>query len=207
MGPHPPPPPSDLPPWLRGASRRPRAGRARRGAAAVGLAIVLFGAGAFTGISLWGRRAPAPAPALAAVCPATPACPPGPPTVGHASLLPARLTGGSRKPKPAPASLQSLPDRPALEDGERTQALRAFAEKRGPELRECLDDDEDRGPPLKVGAALEIGANGTVDFVQIIGADGVSKDVRRCYAGHLRRWRFPETLLRGDEKLLVNFVL
>ena len=168
---------------------------------------MVFGAGALTGFSLSGRRVPPAAPALAAACPSTPACPPAPPTVSHAGLLPARLTGGSRKPKPAPASLKPLPDRPALEDGERTQALRAFAEKRGPELRECLDDDEDRGPPLKVGAALEIGANGTVDFVQIIGADGVSKDVRRCYAGHLRRWRFPETLLRGDEKLLVNFVL
>ena len=46
-----------------------------------------------------------------------------------------------------------------------------------------------------------------MDFVQILGADGSPKDVKRCYANRLKHWRFPEELLRGDEKLLVNFVL
>ena len=41
----------------------------------------------------------------------------------------------------------------------------------------------------------------------ILGADGSPKDVRQCYAKHLKRWKFPEELLRGEEKLLVNFVL
>ena len=46
-----------------------------------------------------------------------------------------------------------------------------------------------------------------MELVQILGAEGSTKDVRRCYSKRLKRWRFPETLLRGEEKLLVNFVL
>ncbi len=99
-----------------------------------------------------------------------------------------------------------LPDRKPMDDTERTQALRAFASKRAPELRDCLDDP-DQGPPIQLGAAFEIKANGAVDLVQILGADSAPRDVRRCYASRLKKWRFPEDLLRGEEKLLVNFVL
>jgi len=55
--------------------------------------------------------------------------------------------------------------------------------------------------------AFEIGSDGAVDFVQILGAEGSPKDVKRCYTNHLKHWKFPEELLRGEEKLLVNFVL
>jgi hypothetical protein len=56
-------------------------------------------------------------------------------------------------------------------------------------------------------AAFEINANGAVELVQILGADAASTEVRRCYSSHLKKWRFPQALLRGEEKLLVNFVL
>jgi hypothetical protein len=102
--------------------------------------------------------------------------------------------------------LTPLPERKPLDDGQRTQALRAFAEGKAPELRECVAEP-DRGPPRKLGAAFEIDVKGTVDSVQILGADSSPKAVRRCYADRLKHWRFPEELLRGDEKLLVTFVL
>ena len=70
-------------------------------------------------------------------------------------------------------------------------ALRAFAEKKAPELRDCLAEP-DRGPPMKLGAAFEIGADGAVDFVQILGADGSPKDVRRCYATASNAGGFPK---------------
>ena len=117
-----------------------------------------------------------------------------------------RTASTTKRVKPTPAALSPLPDRSPLDEGARTQALRAFAEKKAPELRDCVAEP-DRGPPLKLGAAFEIGSDGAVDFVQILGADGSPKDVKRCYANHLKRWRFPEELLRGEEKLLVNFVL
>jgi hypothetical protein len=108
--------------------------------------------------------------------------------------------------KAAPAALLPLPGGKPMEEGERTKALRAFAAERAPELRQCLDDP-DRGPTQELGAAFEIGANGRVDLVQILGADAASNEVRHCYASHLKKWRFPTELLRGEEKLLVNFVL
>jgi hypothetical protein len=118
----------------------------------------------------------------------------------------ARLAPASKRTKPAAKALSPLPTPPELDDNARTQALRAFAEKKAPELRDCIAEP-DRGPSLKLGAAFEIGSDGAVDFVQILGADGSPKDVRRCYANRLKRWHFPEELLRGEEKLLVNFVL
>ena len=102
--------------------------------------------------------------------------------------------------------MSPLPRTSPLDEGARTQALKAFADKKGPELRECVPEP-DRGPTLKLGAAFEIASDGAVDFVQILGADGAPKDVKRCYVEPLKRWRFPEELLRGEEKLLVNFVL
>ena len=96
----------------------------------------------------------------------------------------------SKRSKPAPAALSPLPDRPPLDEGARKQALLAFAEKKAPELRDCVAEP-DRGPTLKLGAAFEIGSDGAVDFVQILGADGSPKDVKKCYANRLKRWRFP----------------
>ena len=146
---------------------------------------------------------------MAAQPPAPPACPPvtacASPTPEARAPRP-HVAPAERRSKAARAPLQALPERKPLDEGARTQALRAFAVERAPELRDCLSDP-DRGPPVKLGAAFEIGANGAVDFVQILGADGSPKEVRRCYSARLKRWRFPEDLLRGEEKLLVNFVL
>jgi hypothetical protein len=206
--------PSDLPPWLRGGGARgngaraagARGGGSRRSLGAAALAVLVFGAGAGAGFWFAGRRAPVAVATPAPVCPQAPACAPEHPASAHAAAPSRPAPAAHHASKLVPAALKPLPERKPLDDGERTQALRAFAEKKGPELRDCLDEP-DHGPPLKLGAALEIGANGSVDFVQIIGADGSTKEVRRCYATHLKRWRFPEELLRGEEKLLVNFVL
>lgn len=195
--------PSPVPPWLRrsGGSRRGR--WSRIGGRAV-LAVVLFGAGVATGIYV--RRPPPPAAPVAAaapVCPPAAACPDGDATRSAHRRVPAAPT---RRAKTPAAALRPLPERAPLDEGERRQALRAFAEQKATELRECLDEP-DRGPPRNLGAAFEIDPKGTVDSVQILGADSSPKAVRRCYADRLKQWRFPEELLRGDEKLLVNFVL
>jgi len=201
-----PAPSSDLPPWLRRAGATPR-GTKRRAAAAITFGLVVFAAGAGAGF-LYGRRGIAGAPPAppAPVCPPAVACAPPPSGTG---VVHARATvASSKRTKTAAATktLSPLPDKPQLDDGARTQALRAFAEKKAPELRDCVAEP-DRGPPLKLGAAFEIGSDGAVDFVQLLGADASPKDVKRCYANRLKRWRFPEELLRGEEKLLVNFVL
>ncbi|HEY7373638.1 MAG TPA: hypothetical protein VIF57_15865 [Polyangia bacterium] len=196
-------PSSDLPPWLRRAGAAPRATK-RNAAATAAFALVLFGAGAGAGI-LFARRnvAAAPPPPPAPVCPPAVACPPPAPT----AIAHAHVTAAGKRAKPAaPKALTPLPEQAPMDEGARTQALRAFAEKKAPELRDCIAEP-DRGPPFKLGAAFEIGSDGAVDFVQILGADASPKDVKRCYANRLKRWRFPEDLLRGEEKLLVNFVL
>jgi hypothetical protein len=170
----------------------------------VTFALLVFAAGGLTGYLVAGRKPQAAAPPPPApACPAPVACTPAPAPLParHHAAVPAVKRG-----KPVATSLAPLPDSKPIDDGARTQALRAFAEKRGPELRDCLAEP-DRGPPLKLGAAFEIGSDGAVDFVQILGADGSPKEVRRCYSNRLKRWRFPEELLRGEEKLLVNFVL
>jgi hypothetical protein len=198
------PPPSDLPAWLRRASDRAAGAppRRRRAAAAAGFALVLFGAGGVTGFLVAGRHVAAQPPAPPA-CPPVIACAEPSPEARAPRLHPA---AAERRSKPTRAPLQALPERKPLDEGARTQALRAFAVEKAPELRDCIPDP-DRGPPLKLGAAFEIAPNGAVDFVQILGADGSPREVRRCYSSRLKRWRFPEELLRGEEKLLVNFVL
>jgi hypothetical protein len=199
---------SDLPPWLRASGARGAPARRRRGAGvARALAVIaLLGAGFGGGLLVAGRRAPPPAPAVAAApsCPAQPSCAdPQAGGGGHKAPAPARAAA---RAKPVAAALRPLPGRKPLADGERTQALRAFAESRAPELRECLAEP-DRGPLRKLGAAFEIDVKGTVESVQLLGADNSPRAVRRCYADRLKRWKFPEELLRGDEKLLVTFVL
>jgi hypothetical protein len=201
-----PPPRSDLPPWLRrngGGSTRGRS-EARRSAALVPFALVLFAAGVGVGFIVARRHSPPVAAAPAPVCPpAAPvtACADAPHALGP------HLAAAAHKPHHAAAKpLVPLPEAKPMDDDQRTQALRTFAEQKAPELRDCLAEPE-RGPPLKLGAAFEIGANGAVDFVQILGADSAPKDVRHCYSVRLKRWRFPQAFLRGEEKLLVNFVL
>lgn len=208
------PPSSDLPAWLRqsGVPGRRRGdqrgtGEGKGKGMTAALALLLFAAGGGAGYLLALRRTAAPAPIPPPACPPVVACitPPGASTGGGGA------TGAARPARHAKAvhaatALVPLPEGKPLEEGERTKALRAFAEKRGPELRDCLDDP-DRGPPVELGAAFEIGANGAVELVQILGADTATPDVRRCYSGHLKKWRFPAELLRGEEKLLVKFVL
>jgi hypothetical protein len=199
----------DLPPWLRPAAPRRRAGDRARGARLAALALALLAAGGGAGYLIGVRRAPRHVPAPVSVCPPPLAC--AEPTVPP----PHAVTGHPPRPAaprhakaahPAVAALVPLPDRQPMDETHRTQALRAFASKRAPELRDCLDDP-DQGPPVQLGAAFEINANGAVDLVQILGADSAPREVRRCYASRLKKWRFPEELLRGEEKLLVNFVL
>jgi len=170
---------------------------------------VLLAAGGGAGYLVGVRRAPHPAPAAPPVCPPAVAC--AEPSAGppHAAASRPAPAVASRRAKPArapAAGLVPLPDRKPMDETQRTQALRAFATTRAPELRDCRDDP-DQGPPVQLGAAFEIKANGAVDLVQILGADSAPRDVRRCYASRLKKWRFPEELLRGEEKLLVNFVL
>jgi hypothetical protein len=175
------------------------------------LALLLFAAGVGAGYAVALRRTsrqpaagtpPACASAVACVAPPTP-------SPRAEAAVPAIAGHAARRSKPSratPTALEPLPERKPLADDERTRALRAFATKKAPELRDCIDEP-DRGPALELGAAFEIGANGVVELVQILGADGAPKEVRRCYSSHLKKWRFPAELLRGEEKLLVNFVL
>ena len=203
-------PSADLPAWLRhsgGGAPSRRGGGRPRGPALAALAILLLAAGGGAGYLLALRRAVPPVTMPTAVCPPTVACV-APPAAsgGGGSIGASRVARHGKVGRSAPAALTPLPAGKPLEEGERTKALRAFAAERAPELRECLDDP-DRGPPLELGAAFELGANGAVELVQILGADGAPREVRHCYSSHLKKWRFPTELLRGEEKLLVNFVL
>jgi hypothetical protein len=191
-----------------GGDRRRQSGGGRsRGTALVALAILLLGTGGGAGYLLALRRSVRPPAAPPPICPAAVACIAPPAAAGGGGSTGAARVARHGKPgRAAAAALMPLPAGKPLEEGERTKALRAFAAERAPELRECLDDP-DRGPPLELGAAFEIGANGAVELVQILGADGAAREVRHCYSSHLKKWRFPTELLRGEEKLLVNFVL
>ncbi len=198
--------PRDLPPWLTPSATRGRRAEPRHAGGWTAVALVLLAVGGGVGYLVGVRRAPHPAPVPPPVCPPVVACaePPAPPHLADRPTAPVPRHG--KPAHPAPAALVPLPDRKPMDETQRTLALRAFAAKRAPELRDCLDDGV-QGPPVQLGAAFEIGANGAVDIVQILGADAAPRDVRRCYASHLKKWRFPEDLLRGEEKLLVNFVL
>ena len=201
--------PDDLPPWLRqSATRRAAGGDARRPWGLLAAGLLLLAAGGGGGYLIGLRRAPPPAAPPPPVCPPAVACAEAPPHApGRAGAAPvAARAARHAKPERADAPLVPLPERKPMDEGQRTQALRAFAAKRAPELRDCLEDPGS-GPPVQLGAAIEINSNGAVDLVQILGAETARKEVRRCYATHLKKWRFPEDLLRGEEKLLVNFVL
>ena len=201
---------AELPSWLRhsgGGAPRRRGGGRWRGPALAAAGILLLAVGGGAGYLLAQRRAVPPATTAPAVCPPALACiAPPPASGGGGSVGASRVARHAKAGRAAPATLMPLPAGKPMEEGERTKALRAFAAERAPELRDCLGDP-DRGPPLELGAAFEIGANGVVELVQILGADGAPREVRHCYSTHLKKWRFPTELLRGEEKLLVNFVL
>jgi hypothetical protein len=211
------PPSTELPVWLRhaGAPRRHGGGGRQQGPGRgkgmiAALAVLLFAAGGGSGYLLASRPMPQVtaagvppvcAPALDCVAPAARF------GAGGGTASPPSHVARRAKPANVPATpLLPLPERKPLDEGERTRALRAFATDRAPELRDCLDEP-DQGPARQLGAAFEINANGAVELVQILGADAASTEVRRCYSSHLKKWRFPQALLRGEEKLLVNFVL
>ena len=200
------PPANDLPTWLRqsGVPGRRRDDQRQPGLLAAA-AVLLLAAGGAAGFWLALRRIVPPAPPAPAVCPPAVACITPPASSGGGGATGASRARHLKKP-PAAAALVPLPEGKPLEEGERKKALREFAANRGPELRDCLDDP-DRGPRQELGAAFEIDANGSVEVVQILGADAAPKEVRHCYSAHLKKWRFPKDLLRGEEKLLVNFVL
>src|SRR4051794_16762130 len=199
------PPSADLPSWLRhsggGAPTGRRGDGRRRGPALAALAVLLFAGGGAAGYFVALRRAVPPVPSPQPLCPPAVACvaPPAAAVGGGGSSGAGHVARHVKPGRAMPAALLPLPAGKPMEEGERTKALRAFAAQRAPELRECLDDP-DRGPPLELGAAFEIGANGAVELVQILGADGAARDVRHCYSSHLKKWRFPTELLRGEEK-------
>ena len=198
-------PSSDLPPWLRHSGAAPR-GSNNRAAVTAAFAVLLFAAGAGSGF-LYARRgepvAPPPPPP-APVCPPAVVCAPPPTGTGTSAHL--KLAAASKHTKTPPKKLTPLPDKPQMDEGELTKALHEFAQNKSSELRDCIPEP-DRGPTLKLGAAFELTADGAVDMVQILGADTAPKDVKSCYVKRLKRWRFPEELLRGEEKVIVNFVL
>jgi len=136
-------------------------------------------------------------------CPAATPCasePAGAPGATHA--------GRPRGKGPAkPLDLHALPAEGPASDENRREALRAFAQQKAGDLRSCLTEPG-RGPLRRVGAALEIDSHGTVAAVQILGGDtAATRALDSCYSAHLRTWRFPQALLQGDQRLLVNFVL
>jgi hypothetical protein len=199
------PPSNDLPAWLRASGGRRRDDQRHPGLMAA-LALLLFAAGGGAGYELALRRIVPPAPAAPPVCPPAVACITPPASTGGGGATGASRARHAKTVHPAATALVPLPEGKPLEEGERKKALFDFAANRAPELRDCLDDP-DHGPRQELGAAFEIDPNGSVEVVQILGADGASREVRRCYSAHLKKWRFPKDLLRGEEKLLVNFVL
>jgi hypothetical protein len=101
--------------------------------------------------------------------------------------------------------MSPLPPDAVPEELKRREDLRAFAAAHADDLKACASTPN-RGPLRRVGAALVIDATGNVAAVQILGANSESA-ATACYAERLRRWKFPSALLRGQERLLVNFVL
>ena len=199
-----------LPPWLRGGNGRPARSRGGRSLAWLrGPALILLGGALGWMLHAWRQpSAPVAPPVAPAVAQAPVTCPAPLPCVAAAATSPIRPAPHAR-PKVAatrPATLNALPadDAPTAEN--RREALRAFAQQKAGDLRACLGDPG-RGPLRRVGAALEIDGHGMVAAVQILGGDGGSRALESCYSAHLRTWRFPQALLQGDERLLVNFVL
>jgi len=197
-------PNAPLPPWLRNG----RSGPARSGgfspAVLRGPALLIAGGVIGWFLHVWQTPAPAPVPPPAVA--AAPQCPdPVPCGAGTPASAPAHATKPTKK-VPHPLALHPLPsEHPATEE-DRREALRKFAQAKSSDLRDCLGDPG-RGPLRRVGAALEIDSHGSVAAVQILGGENSSRELDSCYSARLRSWRFPQALLQGDERLLVNFVL
>jgi hypothetical protein len=198
-----------LPPWLKGG----QPSRSRSGTSLGwlrGPALVLVGGALGWMLHAWRQpSAPLASPAapdvVAVQAPA--ACPAPLPCVAAVAASPLHPIPHTKgKVAARPAALNPLPadDAPTAEN--RREALRAFAQQKASDLRGCLGDPG-RGPLRRVGAALEIDGHGMVAAVQILGGDSGSRALESCYSAHLRTWRFPQALLQGDERLLVNFVL
>jgi hypothetical protein len=177
-----------LPPWLEGGRRR-RAPKGKGDGLTAGFGGSFLRRLRGPALVLAGAACPAPTPCATAEANATTAHPPHP----HARA-------------PRALALHALPAETGATEENRREALRAFAQTKASDLRGCLVDPG-RGPLRRVGAALEIDAHGAVAAVQILGGDTGSREVESCYSAHLRAWRFPQALLQGDERLLVNFVL
>jgi hypothetical protein len=198
-----------LPPWLE--KQKGAAGPGGGGGVSLGWlrAPALLLAGVAIGWVLHAWRQPAPAPPLPIVaveppqCPASIPCGAGVPAGGPAAAHPAHAHA---KTPARPLALRPLPKETPISDENRREALRAFAQAKASDLRSCLGDPG-RGPLRRVGAALEIDSHGAVAAVQILGGEGASRAVDSCYSARLRAWRFPQALLQGDERLLVNFIL
>ena len=198
-----PPSPSDLPPWLRRIGRRPARdeGRARRRdrASRWWCSPRARGRGSCTRAET-SRRSARSAPAGLSAGGRVPA------PSGWTSRRAPAYRAASKRAKPTQKTLSPLPEQAgagrggahAGAEGVRRQE-RARAARLRPRARSRSDPQARR--------RVRDRSDGAVDFVQILGADGSPKDVKRCYVNHLKRWRFPEELLRGEEKLLVNFVL
>jgi|SRR5581483_5886123 len=196
-------PNAPLPPWLRNGGPAARDGGFSP-AALRGPAILI--AGALIGWFAHTWLTPAPAPAPPPVIAAAPQCPAPVPCRADTAPAPAHATKPPTKKVPHPLALHPLPsEHPATEE-DRRAALRAFAQAKASDLRDCLGDPG-RGPLRRIGAALEIDSHGSVAAVQILGGEGSTRELDSCYSARLRSWRFPQALLQGDERLLVNFVL
>ena len=188
--------------------RNGRSGPARSGgfspAVLRGPALLIAGGVIGWFLHVWQTPAPAPVPPPAVA--AAPQCPdPVPCGAGTPASAPAHATKPTKK-VPHPLALHPLPsEHPATEE-DRREALRKFAQAKASDLRDCLGDPG-RGPLRRVGAALEIDSHGSVAAVQILGGENSSRELDSCYSARLRSWRFPQALLQGDERLLVNFVL
>ena len=196
-------PNAPLPPWLKNGRQAARSSGFSPAALRVPALLI---AGAIIGwfARSWQTPPPAPAPppvvAAAPQCPATVPCRADTPAApAHAGHLPAKKVAH-------PLALHPLPSEHPATEQDRREALRAFAQARASDLRDCLGDPN-RGPLRRVGAALEIDSHGAVAAVQILGGEGSSRELDSCYSARLRSWRFPQALLQGDERLLVNFVL
>jgi hypothetical protein len=185
--------PAPLPPWLDQGRRPPKGGglspRALRGPG-----LVLAGAVLGWMLHAWRQPAPPPAPPPVAAVQAT-ACPTPLPCSAEGRSQPAASHPARAHAKaPArPLALHPLPNEEPMTDENRREALRAFAQQRAGDLRNCLGAPE-RGPLRRVGAALEIDAHGAVAAVQILGGEGgsrdgerSSRDVEHCYSAHLDR--------------------
>ena len=145
-----PPSPSDLPPWLRrsGAAPRGTKGRAAATAIALGAGGVRRGRGRGLPVRAPGRRRRRGA----AAAPAGLSAGGRVPAPSGADRPPRTRTPrpASKRAKPAQKALSPLPDKPRAGRGGAHAGAAAFADKKAPELRDCVAEP-DRGPTLKLG--------------------------------------------------------